>query len=130
MRSHDGAHGGRAPGDRNDVLRRAYACRSRGAAASAARHHQDAHSFRTSQAAACAGCGCGEAMSTSHSDRCEQSEVTCAYAAKALAASEVAAAEAHIASCPDCQRELEGLRAVVDRFVSWPTDVLRPTTSL
>ena len=63
-------------------------------------------------------------------DRCEQSEVTCAYAAQALAASEIAAAEAHIASCPDCQRELESLRPVVDRFVSWPTDVLRPTPSL
>jgi ChrR Cupin-like domain len=62
--------------------------------------------------------------------RCEQSEVTCAYATQALAASEVAAAEAHIASCPDCQRELESLRPVVDRFVSWPTDVLRPTISL
>ena len=61
---------------------------------------------------------------------CEQSEVTCAYAAQALAANEVAAAEAHIASCPDCQRELESLRPVVNRFVSWPTDVLRPTTSL
>jgi anti-sigma factor ChrR (cupin superfamily) len=69
-------------------------------------------------------------MSTSDRNRCEQSEVTCAYAAQALAPSEVAAAEAHIALCPDCQRELESLRPVVDRFVSWPTDVLRPTTSL
>jgi len=63
-------------------------------------------------------------------DRCEQSVTTSAYALQALPASEVAAAEAHIASCPDCQRELENLRPVVDRFVSWPTDVLRPTTSL
>ena len=69
-------------------------------------------------------------MRTFHSNRCEQREVTCAYAAQALAASEVAAAEAHIASCPDCQRELESLRPVVNKFVSWPTDVLRPTTSL
>jgi quercetin dioxygenase-like cupin family protein len=61
---------------------------------------------------------------------CEQSEITCAYAAQALPTSEVAAAEAHIASCPDCQRELESLRPVVDRFVSWPTDVLRPPRSL
>jgi ChrR Cupin-like domain len=61
---------------------------------------------------------------------CEESEVTCAYALQVLPASEVAAAEAHIAACPDCQRELESLRPVVDRFVSWPTDVLRPTTSL
>ncbi len=69
-------------------------------------------------------------MTTVHRNRCEQSEVTCAYAAQALAPSEVAAAEAHIASCPDCQRELEGLRPVVDWFVSWPTDVLRPKASL
>jgi hypothetical protein len=46
-------------------------------------------------------------------NRCEQSEVTCAYAAQKLAASEVAAAEAHITSCPDCRRELVSLRPVV-----------------
>jgi anti-sigma factor ChrR (cupin superfamily) len=69
-------------------------------------------------------------MTTFHRNHCEQSEVTCAYAAQVLPESEVAAAETHIASCPDCQRELESLRAVVGRFVSWPTDVLRPPTSL
>jgi anti-sigma factor ChrR (cupin superfamily) len=69
-------------------------------------------------------------MSTHDANRCEQSEVTCAYAAQALAPSEIAAAEAHIAACPDCQRELESLRPVVDGFVRWPTDVLRPTKSL
>jgi anti-sigma factor ChrR (cupin superfamily) len=35
-----------------------------------------------------------------------------------------------MASCPDCRRELESLRPVVDGFVCWPTDVLRPTASL
>jgi anti-sigma factor ChrR (cupin superfamily) len=69
-------------------------------------------------------------MSTSDRNRCEQSEVTCAYAARALAPSEVAAAEAHIAACPECRRELESLRPVVGSFVAWPTDVLRPTISL
>jgi anti-sigma factor ChrR (cupin superfamily) len=69
-------------------------------------------------------------MSTLDKDRCGRSEATCAYALQALPASEVAATEAHIASCPECRRELEGLRAVVDRFVAWPADVLRPTTSL
>src|SRR3954469_16093086 len=67
---------------------------------------------------------------SSNLNRCEQTEVVCAYAVQALAASEIAVAEAHIASCPDCRRELESLRPVVDRFVSWPTDVLRPTTPL
>jgi anti-sigma factor ChrR (cupin superfamily) len=69
-------------------------------------------------------------MNTFDRNRCEQSEVTCAYAAEALAPSEVAAVEAHIASCPDCRGELASLRPVVAKFVSWPTDVLRPTTSL
>jgi anti-sigma factor ChrR (cupin superfamily) len=69
-------------------------------------------------------------MSTSQRNRCEQSEITCAYALQVLPTSEVAAVEAHIAACPDCRRELESLRPVVDRFVSWPTDVLRPATSL
>ena len=63
-------------------------------------------------------------------DPCGQSELTSAYAAQALPAADVAAAEAHIAGCPHCQRELEALRPVVDRFVSWPTDVLRPPTPL
>jgi quercetin dioxygenase-like cupin family protein len=71
-------------------------------------------------------------MQTSHPDlnRCERAEQAYAHALQILPESEVAAAEAHIASCPDCQRELESLRAVVGRFVSWPTDVLRPPTSL
>ena len=63
-------------------------------------------------------------------DRCEQSELTVAYATQALAPTESAAAEAHIGACPDCRRELESLRPLVDRFVAWPTDVLRPTTPL
>ena len=69
-------------------------------------------------------------MSEFHNNPCEHSEVTCAYAAQALASNEVAAAEAHIDSCTECQREMESLRPIVDQFVSWPTDVLRPTTSL
>ena len=62
--------------------------------------------------------------------RSEHGEATCAYALRALPAGEVAAAQVHIASCPDCQRELEELRPVVDRFAAWPVDVLRPSASL
>jgi anti-sigma factor ChrR (cupin superfamily) len=69
-------------------------------------------------------------MSSSHKNRCAQSEVTSAYVAQALAPDEAAAAEAHIASCADCRREVESLRPVLESFVSWPTDVLRPTPSL
>jgi anti-sigma factor ChrR (cupin superfamily) len=69
-------------------------------------------------------------MSTIHRNYCQHSEVTCAYAAQALSAREIAAAEAHVAACPDCRRELESLQSVVDRFACWPTDVLRPGPSL
>lgn len=63
-------------------------------------------------------------------DRCEQREQTCAYALQVLPAAEAAAAAAHIGTCLACQRELENLRPVIDRFVSWPADVLRPNASL
>ena len=63
-------------------------------------------------------------------DRCEQSEITSAYGLQVLPESEIAAAEAHIASCPECLRELAAVHGVVDSFIAWPTDVLRPTISL
>ena len=61
---------------------------------------------------------------------CRQTQTVSAYAVQALPARDVAALEAHIASCVHCQRELEMLRPVVDSFASGPADVLRPTGSL
>jgi hypothetical protein len=61
---------------------------------------------------------------------CERVELACVHALQALPASERAAIQAHIDGCLHCQREFASLRPVVDRFVLWPTDVLRPTTSL
>jgi anti-sigma factor ChrR (cupin superfamily) len=63
-------------------------------------------------------------------NRCEMAESACADVLQALPVGDLPAVEAHIASCPDCRRELESLRPVFDHLVSWPTDVLRPTTSL
>ena len=68
--------------------------------------------------------------SPKHLNYCERSDLVGAYALQVLPTSEVPAIEAHLASCSDCQREVESLRPVVNRFVSWPTDVLRPTTAL
>jgi anti-sigma factor ChrR (cupin superfamily) len=62
--------------------------------------------------------------------RCDESERLCAYAVQALDRAEVPAVEAHIAGCDLCRRELESLRPVVESFVAWPTDVLRPPTAL
>ena len=52
------------------------------------------------------------------------------YALQALPSSEVALVGAHIAGCAECRQELETLRPLVDSFVSWPTDVLRPSAAL
>ena len=63
-------------------------------------------------------------------NRCDKAELACAYALQIMPASEVTAIQAHIASCSDCRREWESLRPVVNRFVAWPIDVLRPAPSL
>jgi anti-sigma factor ChrR (cupin superfamily) len=65
-----------------------------------------------------------------YTNHCEQAELVCAYALRALPPGDAAAIEAHLSSCWQCRRELEALRPVVDTFVSWPTDVLRPSASL
>jgi anti-sigma factor ChrR (cupin superfamily) len=61
---------------------------------------------------------------------CEHAEAVSAYALHALPSRDAGEIEAHLASCAQCRRELEELRTVVDSFVSWPADVLRPTASL
>jgi hypothetical protein len=58
------------------------------------------------------------------------SELMAAYALRSLPASELALAEERLSSCAACRDELATLRPVVDSFVSWPTDVLRPSASL
>ena len=52
------------------------------------------------------------------------------YALQALPSAEVPVVEAQLAACTECRREMETLRPVVDSFVSWPADVLRPSASL
>lgn len=63
-------------------------------------------------------------------NHCDQAELVSAYAVQALPSSEVPAVEAHISTCPLCRKELETMRPIVASFVSWPTDVLRPASSL
>jgi ChrR-like protein with cupin domain len=57
-------------------------------------------------------------------------DAVCLYALQALPASERAAVERQIAACAECRQELETLRPVVAGFVSWPTPLLRPPSSL
>ena len=57
-------------------------------------------------------------------------EQVCLYALGGLPPAEVAAVEAHLHACPDCQRELQALRSMVAGFTAWPVDVLRPSPLL
>jgi anti-sigma factor ChrR (cupin superfamily) len=52
------------------------------------------------------------------------------HALGTLPAAEVPAMDAHLAECADCRTVLQNLRPVVEAFVAWPTNVLRPPTSL
>jgi len=61
---------------------------------------------------------------------CPRAEMADLLAVGALSAHEISEAEAHIASCAECQRELAAARGVIDSWVSWPTDLLRPHPSL
>jgi anti-sigma factor ChrR (cupin superfamily) len=63
-------------------------------------------------------------------NRCHHAELVSAYALRALSPGAAPAVEEHLASCAHCRRELESLRPVVDAFVGWPADVLRPSPAL
>jgi hypothetical protein len=52
------------------------------------------------------------------------------YALRALPADEASAFEAHVGQCAECQHELAQVRPIVESFVDWPTDVLRPPAPL
>jgi len=61
---------------------------------------------------------------------CGQQELVYLYVLGSLAQDERAALEQHISLCAECRGELEALRPIVDSFVYWPTDILRPGRSL
>jgi hypothetical protein len=52
------------------------------------------------------------------------------HALQALPASEVAVVEQRMASCAECREEMETLAPIVASLSAWPTDVLRPSSSL
>lgn len=62
--------------------------------------------------------------------RCDQAELVPLYALHALPATESCLLEAHLANCAECQQTMEALHPVVDSFIAWPTDILRPSESL
>lgn len=61
---------------------------------------------------------------------CEQLERVCLYALQALPTEEARDVENHVLACAECREELSRFRPVVESFIDWPTDVLRPSKSL
>jgi DNA-directed RNA polymerase specialized sigma24 family protein len=70
------------------------------------------------------------ASASSEANDCVHAEMVCAYAVRALSATELQVVEAHVSACWTCQGELATLHGVLDAFNSWPTDILRPAASV
>lgn len=66
----------------------------------------------------------------SEQHRCERVDLVSLYVMRALPSSEVRLLEAHLTSCPECQRELESLRPVANALASSPAEILRPSDSV
>lgn len=66
----------------------------------------------------------------SEQNRCAQAELLPVYVLHALPADEIRLMEEHLKGCVECQRELQSLAPVVDSFIAWPTDILRPSGSM
>jgi len=62
--------------------------------------------------------------------RCDQMDLVSLHVLRTLPSSEVPVVKAHMAICSECRQELERLQPIIDSFVFWPTDVLRPPESL
>jgi hypothetical protein len=60
----------------------------------------------------------------------EHSDLLAQYVMHVLPPSDVPVVDAQISACAECRQEMDALRPVIDSFVSWPTDVLRPSPSL
>jgi hypothetical protein len=69
-------------------------------------------------------------MSASGTHGTDHVERVALYALHALPGDEAAGAEAAIAACADCRKELDALRPTIASLVSWPVDVLRPPRPL
>jgi len=68
-------------------------------------------------------------MTSSSTSECDRERVA-EYVLGAMPAGERAAFAAHVAECPACRDELASFRRVLETFVDWPADVLRPPAEL
>jgi anti-sigma factor ChrR (cupin superfamily) len=69
-------------------------------------------------------------MSALSRKQCNQAGQVGLYALRTLPVSEELAVKAHLSGCTACREELERLQQIINAFVSWPTDLLRPSATL
>lgn len=69
-------------------------------------------------------------MTSPDGSGCGLEDLLSLHALRALPANEGGAIEAHVDACALCREELRRLRSVVEAFVAWPADVLRPSQAL
>jgi hypothetical protein len=69
-------------------------------------------------------------MDSTRKGRCDRTESMFEHALQLCSASEAAELASHLSECAECRAEVEALRPIVASFVTWPTDVLRPSASL
>ena len=69
-------------------------------------------------------------MSSSRKPDEDHLETAALYALQVLSADEISAFEDHLSTCSECRREIETLGPIIGSLASWPTDILRPPSSL
>jgi hypothetical protein len=67
---------------------------------------------------------------TASKTTCERTEGIAELALRVLPQNERSVFEAHVNECPACRQELAAVRPIVDAFVDWPTDIVRPSSAL
>ena len=127
----DGPYARRAAGDRDRVFLRAHVCGGRGTAR-ISRSEPSRHASVPASGSSARRLPRGRSvMSATNDDHgpehgADARNTHCGRSPRARFPS----VEAHIADCAECRQELATLRPIVDAFVAWPTDVLRPSASL
>lgn len=69
-------------------------------------------------------------MSAPANNACSQAELVAVHVLQSLEPAQAVALDAHLAGCASCRSEYAQLRRVLDGFVAWPVDVLRPSPAL
>jgi ChrR Cupin-like domain len=68
--------------------------------------------------------------SEAHGHGPDHSHRVVSYVLRTIPRAERSDVEEQISACPECRQEAAALGPIIDTFVAWPTDLLRPPASL